>query len=620
MAKKELALEINLDSKEAIQSAKNLKQQFTEVEDKLFELAGAGKRNTAEFKKAQLEAAALKQEIDNINTSLDTLKPEAIGAAFSNVANGLASGFAGAQGAMALFGAEGEDLQKTLVKVQSAMAIAEGINGLKGLKKGFQLLGDVIKANPILLIASIIISIGTALFALKDKIKIIGVYFDLLGAVIDTVVQAGKDFLDWIGLSTFAAEEQAEAIIASAKKQQEALTQRYDDEIAMAKAAGKNTFELEQKKQVAILQSAKTQIEALKSVAKSQGKWTEEQLTQLNELGKVIHDASIQIKINNITQQKEETDKQKDAYNERLKDTDEYNKKMFAYAQARADAINKEADAYDAMRKKQKEQQKAAKEQGQKDAEEIAANMIKEMNDAALIEAEINQIKNQNSLDSQIAYLTTKRDIELQNEKLTADEKLRINAEYEKNVSDLKTANFQQQLQLTQQAIAATQALTDLAFDHQLRQAAGNAKKEKEIKKKQFQVNKAFSVAQIILNTIMGITQAISSSPPPLSWVLAGINSAMGTAATIKALTTKFDDGGASGGMGGIAMGGNIGAAGGGVNVAPPSTNSTLLNADGSIKKQQGMSQPTVKAIVTETDITQTQKRVNSIEETSKIK
>ena len=293
---------------------------------------------------------------------------------------------------------------------------------------------------------------------------------------------------------------------------------------------------------------------------------------------------------------------------------------MFAYAEARADAINKEADAYDAMRKKQKEQQKAAKEQGQKDAEELIANMIKEMNDAALIEAEINQIKNQNSLDSQIAYLTTKRDIELQNEQLTADEKLRINAEYEKNVSDLKTANFQQQLQLTQQAIAATQALTDLAFDHQLRQAAGNAKKEKEIKKKQFQVNKAFSVAQIILNTIMGITQAISSSPPPLSWVLAGINSAMGTAATIKALTTKFDDGGASGGMGGIAMGGNIGAAGGGVNVSPPSTNSTLLNADGSIKKQQGMSQPTVKAIVTETDITQTQKRVNSIEETSKIK
>ena len=616
MAKKELAFEASVDIGNGAKSIRTLKEEYKAAQQELNGLTVGTKEYINQLQKL----GTIKDEIGDLNEEIAAFDGGGKIKAFGNVVTGLASGFQAAQGAMALFGAGGEDLQKTLVKLQAIMAFTEGIKGVEGLGQSFKSLGQGLKTNPILLIASIIISIGTTLFALKDKIKIIGGYFELLGAVIDTVVQAGKDFLDWVGLTTFAAEEQAEAIVASAKKQQEAVTQRYDDEIAMAKAAGKSTFELEQKKQVAILQSAKTQIEALKSVAKSQGKWTEEQLTQLNELGKVIHDASIQIKINNITQQKEEADKQKKAYNERLKDTDEYNKKMFAYAQARADAINKEADAYDAMRKKQKEQQKAAKEQGQKDAEEIAANMIKEMNDAALIEAEINQIKNQNSLDSQIAYLTTKRDIELQNEQLTADEKLRINAEYEKNVSDLKTANFQQQLQLTQQAIAATQALTDLAFDHQLRQAAGNAKKEKEIKKKQFQVNKAFSVAQIILNTIMGITQAISSSPPPLSWVLAGINSAMGTAATIKALTTKFDDGGASGGMGGIAMGGNIGAAGGGVNVAPPSTNSTLLNADGSIKKQQGMNQPTVKAIVTETDITQTQKRVNSIEETSKIK
>lgn len=616
MAKKELAFEASVDIGNGAKSIRTLKEEYKEAQKELDGLTVGTKEYINQLQKL----GTIKDEIGDLNAEIAAFNPEGKVQAFSNVVGGLASGFSAAQGAMALFGAEGEDLQRTLVKVQAGMAFAEGIKGLAGLKDGFVVLGNVLKANPILLIASIIAGIGTALFALKDKIGIVGDAFDFLGDVIGTVVQAGKDFLDWVGLTTFAAEEQAEAIVSSAKKQQEAITQRYDDEIAMAKAAGKSTFELEQKKQVAILQSAKTQIEALKSVAKAQGKWTEEQLTQLNELGKVIHDASIQIKTNNIAQQKEEADKLKEAYNERLKATDEYNKRMFAYAEARADAINKEAAAYDAMRKKQKEQQKAAKEQGQKDAEEIAANMIKEMNDAALIEAEINQIKNQNSLDSQIAYLTTKRDIELQNEQLTAEEKLRINTEYEKAISDLKTANFQQQLQLTQQAIAATQALTDLAFDHQLRQAQGNAKKEREIKKKQFQVNKAFSVAQIILNTIMGITQAISSSPPPLSWVLAGINSAMGTAATIKALTTKFDDGGASGGMGGIAMGGNIGAAGGGVNVAPPSTNSTLLNADGSIKKQQGMNQPTVKAIVTETDITQTQKRVNSIEETSKIK
>ena len=53
------------------------------------------------------------------------------------MASGLASVFAAVQGAAALFGAENENLQKTLVKVQAAMAIAQGIGGLKDLIEGF---------------------------------------------------------------------------------------------------------------------------------------------------------------------------------------------------------------------------------------------------------------------------------------------------------------------------------------------------------------------------------------------------------------------------------------------------------------------------------------------------
>lgn len=52
------------------------------------------------------------------------------------IASGLASGFAAAQGAMALLGIESEDFEKTMIKVQSAMAIAQGIGGLGGLVEG----------------------------------------------------------------------------------------------------------------------------------------------------------------------------------------------------------------------------------------------------------------------------------------------------------------------------------------------------------------------------------------------------------------------------------------------------------------------------------------------------
>ena len=52
------------------------------------------------------------------------------------VATGLASGYAAVQGAMTLLNIENENLQKAMVKVQSAMAIAQGVGGLKDLVEG----------------------------------------------------------------------------------------------------------------------------------------------------------------------------------------------------------------------------------------------------------------------------------------------------------------------------------------------------------------------------------------------------------------------------------------------------------------------------------------------------
>ena len=53
------------------------------------------------------------------------------------MASGLASGFAALQGVTALLGSENENLQKVLVKVQAAMAIAQGVGGLKDLIEGY---------------------------------------------------------------------------------------------------------------------------------------------------------------------------------------------------------------------------------------------------------------------------------------------------------------------------------------------------------------------------------------------------------------------------------------------------------------------------------------------------
>ena len=54
----------------------------------------------------------------------------------SKIATGLASGYAAIQGASALLGVENSKLQQTFVKLQAAIALAQGIGGLKDLVEG----------------------------------------------------------------------------------------------------------------------------------------------------------------------------------------------------------------------------------------------------------------------------------------------------------------------------------------------------------------------------------------------------------------------------------------------------------------------------------------------------
>ena len=115
-----------------------------------------------------------------MNESIEPSKQkfEAVG----NIASGLAGGFAAAQGAMALLGVESEGFEKTMIKVQSAMAIAQGVSGMKGLVEGvgkakvaFAGLGDKIKAVSKTMGAAgwiaVIVAVTTAIITLVSWIK-----------------------------------------------------------------------------------------------------------------------------------------------------------------------------------------------------------------------------------------------------------------------------------------------------------------------------------------------------------------------------------------------------------------------------------------------------------------
>lgn len=124
MADNRIGLEVDIPVGKAEEGVKSLRGQIAALKKEIGSLDEADPR----FDKLVKEAAALEDKMGDINQRVkalasDTSKLEGFTAAVS----GIAGGFAAAQGAMGLFAEENEDLNKSLLKVQSAMALLNGV-------------------------------------------------------------------------------------------------------------------------------------------------------------------------------------------------------------------------------------------------------------------------------------------------------------------------------------------------------------------------------------------------------------------------------------------------------------------------------------------------------------
>lgn len=144
------------------------KQQARQLENLTVKMVNMGLEGTKAFGMVASSAGKLKAEIDDAKGVIDAMRPDAPFNALNTTLGASAQAFAGVQGAMALFGSESEDLQKTLVKVQGAMALAEGFKAIDGLTDGFQQLNLVIKQNPLIAGASIFAAATAAIIALTN--------------------------------------------------------------------------------------------------------------------------------------------------------------------------------------------------------------------------------------------------------------------------------------------------------------------------------------------------------------------------------------------------------------------------------------------------------------------
>lgn len=128
---------------EAEKSTKSLKQQMREAQNEVAELSEKFGATSDEAVKAAKRAGELRDRIGDAKSLTEAFNPDAKFNALSSSLSGVASGFAAYQGALTLAGVESKDLEQQLLRVQSAMALAQGLQGLGEARDSFKQLKAV---------------------------------------------------------------------------------------------------------------------------------------------------------------------------------------------------------------------------------------------------------------------------------------------------------------------------------------------------------------------------------------------------------------------------------------------------------------------------------------------
>ena len=132
MADKSVSIDLIIKSAEAASSLKEVKQSLKDIKDAMI---GAGE-GTAEFNKLAAAAGQLKDKVDDSNEAINAMNPNKF-QAVATFAGAAAGGISAVTGAMGLFGEQSEEVTKTLAKVQSAMALSQGLAAISELPKAW---------------------------------------------------------------------------------------------------------------------------------------------------------------------------------------------------------------------------------------------------------------------------------------------------------------------------------------------------------------------------------------------------------------------------------------------------------------------------------------------------
>ena len=643
-------------------------QGIAQMKAELRELKGsiASATDPAQMAALAQQAGVLSDRIKDAN---DAVAVFASGSKFEQVSNGL-GGIK--DSLMTLDFEEANAKSKAFAKNLGSLNPEDIKKGFKDftstlgtLGKAFLKLGMTILMNPIFLIVAAVVAI-IAIIALV--LKSFGVLDDVIKAMmmpINMLIAGFKALTDWLGLTAFAAEDNAaktlaanEKVTKSSEERTARVTGDLGREIAEAKAAGEDTTKLEEELSNTKIKEANKRKESAKEALDAQKKLGDDaDLKKIEDLKKQVakeneiikQGYSDKIVSKNTADKKESDDADKKQAEAAAKAKAAYEKRIAADKASEADiaaAAKVVSDSKKTAQQIEIDDLKAAYKKKIDEATKhkndttalVEAQKIQEaaINKKYDDEAKAKTAANIAKIDAYNAKLSELTDTEEQKlyDKYAADlitfegnelALFNLKKKYEEDTTALKKTESDKQKAIDDATLQAKKSIISSEIDAAkglVNLLGGLGEKNKKIQKAALIANAALSIAEIINNTNVGSSKEVATkgilglSTSALLYIKMATSIASVVAATAKGLSalgggnvTAPSDTGGGGGGGGTST--TAVAPASGPNLFGQANTGSQVNAGG------GTNNITVTAVVSETEITSSQNHINNIQNNS---
>jgi len=321
-------------------SVGNVRKQLKEATAELIAMQTQFGETSKEAFEAAKRVAMLKDRIEEARETVDLFDPGKKFQAFSGVVEGVAHGFTAVQGAMGLFGVESEELEKQLLRVQSAMALSQGLSGVLDAGKHFTRLAAIVRTQVVTAFSTLRGAIAaTGIGLLISGVALLIENFDTVKKVIYDTFPALKGLFDNMDRIKQIARGVGEVIIKYVTGPMKAIIKIVQGDFKGAIEEVKGMFQITKNFREGEAKAIKAQAEERAAADAERLKKEKEKADKLKKQQDAAAKAAAEKRAAEIAKEKADYDKRNaDRLAQERKLQDDINKILDGYQKSREDA------------------------------------------------------------------------------------------------------------------------------------------------------------------------------------------------------------------------------------------------------------------------------------------